>query len=68
MLMAGTRWSGCRRDSVEISVPGMCTFRGGALGEMEKCMRKATPFFRVSELRSNWKPQWRATLSKSRTW
>ena len=66
--MGGTRGSGCRRNSVEISVPGMCTLRGGALGDMEECMRRAAPFYVVGELCSKWKPQWRATHSRSRTW
>ena len=48
--MGGTRGSRCRRNSVGISLPGMCTLRWGALGEMEECMRRATPLFVVGEL------------------
>ena len=48
--MGGTRGSGCRRNSVVISVPGMCTSSGGVLGEMEECMRSITRFHVVGEL------------------
>ena len=43
-------YEGVRHNSVEISVPRMCTLREGALGYMEECMRRATPSFVVGEL------------------
>ena len=35
-------------------MPGMCTLRGGGLGDMDVCTRMATPFLEVGESYSRW--------------
>ena len=49
-----------------MSILGRWTQRRGGLGDIEMCTRIATPLLEEGGLWSSWKPQWRATRSKSR--